>query len=299
MEALRLPANHGINTGDWQTLTGLAKAHIQKSLERHKSVPLDELFERYVKANGTRISAKHLRNITYTRRRFEGLAKVPVSDLEAAHLERFLRGCTDSLHNAHLRNVSAVLGWGQRKGFLPENVARRVDLRHIKRDEITLLPNPTIRALFDRAVADQPKLVAFLTLAIFCGVRTERELPKLEWRDIDLDQRRVWVRPLNAKTRSRRHVAISDNAAAWLRHYLATVLQGEQPGPGERVLALFSPAGLRKARRRVWSAIWSEASERQHLPALLRLEPSRLSPRHRHARPGDGKFPGNNLPALC
>ena len=71
MEALRLPANHGINTGNWQTLTGLAKTHIQKSLERHKSVPLDELFERYVKTNGTRISAKHLRNITYTRRRYE------------------------------------------------------------------------------------------------------------------------------------------------------------------------------------------------------------------------------------
>jgi integrase len=96
---------------------------------------------------------------------------------------------------------------------------------------------------------------------VFCGVRTERELPRLEWRDIDLDHRQiVCIRPLNAKNRTRRYIPLAPNAVAWLRYYLDTVMQGRQPEPQERVLAILSPEGLRKARRRVWRGIGQQPS---------------------------------------
>jgi hypothetical protein len=40
--------------------------------------------------------------------------------------------------------------------------------------EITTLPNATVRALFDYARASEPRLLPYLTLAAFAGVRMER-----------------------------------------------------------------------------------------------------------------------------
>ena len=145
-----------------------------------------------------------------------------------------------------------------RKRYLAENVAAQVDSRHVPRKEISLLTNETIVEMFDHVMEKQPKLIAYLALSIFCGVRTMRELPLLEWHDIDLGERRiVCIRPQISKSRARRFIALSDNAYQFLRYYRAKVLT-TRPAPEERVMAVFAPEGLRKARRRMWQHIGME-----------------------------------------
>ena len=258
MAALKLLGDHHAKTGERQSLQALAEEHVRRWHRLHESVSLGTLFDQYLQTNGTRISAKHQQNLRHTRARFAPLLETQVCEIAAANLERTIADRPDFAFNSHIRNLSSVLGYGVRKRYLAENVAAQVDFRHVPRKEISLLTNETIVEMFDHAMEKQPKLIAYLALSIFCGVRTMRELPLLEWRDIDLGERRiVCIRPQISKSRARRFIALSDNAYQFLRYYRAKALCA-RPAPEERVLAVFAPEGLRKARRRMWQHIGME-----------------------------------------
>jgi integrase len=59
----------------------------------------------------------------------------------------------------------------------------------------------------------------FLVLGFFCGIRPRGELEKLEWRDVDLADRVVTIRPEVSKTHRRRFPELSENAIVWLEEY--------------------------------------------------------------------------------
>ena len=56
-------------------------------------------------------------------------------------------------------------------------------------------------------------------LGFFCGIRPRGELEKLEWRDVDLADRVVTIRPEVSKTHRRRFPELSENAIVWLEEY--------------------------------------------------------------------------------
>lgn len=70
-----------------------------------------------------------------------------------------------------------------------------------------------------RTAAEHPELrmLAPVTLALFCGIRTE-ELKRMDWGEIRLEESEPFVVIPKAKAKKRRirHVAISPNAAEWL-----------------------------------------------------------------------------------
>ena len=78
------------------------------------------------------------------------------------------------------------------------------------------------------AAADDLELLPFLVLGLFCGVRSDGELQKLQWSDIDLNDKIVTIRPEVSKTKRRRFVDLSNNAKAWLQLFIqrAGIRQG-------------------------------------------------------------------------
>jgi integrase len=63
--------------------------------------------------------------------------------------------------------------------------------------------------------AVRPKLVPWLVMGAFCGLRTA-EVLRLDWAQVNLERRFVEVRALNAKTAARRLVPLCEAAVAWL-----------------------------------------------------------------------------------
>jgi integrase len=57
--------------------------------------------------------------------------------------------------------------------------------------------------MLNHASADDLPLLPFLVLGLFCGVRPDGELQKLEWSDIDLNDKVVTIRPEVSKTNRR------------------------------------------------------------------------------------------------
>ena len=58
----------------------------------------------------------------------------------------------------------------------------------------------------------------YLSLALFCGLRP-KELERLNWDDIALDEKLVTIRGAAAKLRERRIVELTDNVSEWLREH--------------------------------------------------------------------------------
>jgi integrase len=90
------------------------------------------------------------------------------------------------------------------------------------------------------------ELVPFLTLAVFCGIRPDGELQKLEWSDLRFDGEKpqVVIRLEVSKINRLRFVDLSDNAIAWLSAYR------QSGGSTQGKIVPFSANVLRKKRRK-------------------------------------------------
>jgi integrase len=215
--------------------------------ERLSSPTLDALFSEYLAARqGT--THKYRRALGHARRVFEPILGKHLTEITHQQIERCLAGRPDSTFNLYLTNLIALLNHAVRKGYVANNVAVRIDRKHSPLKAVEYLPNEVVRKLFAHAQDKQPKLIPFLTLTTFCGIRPEGEMTKLLWSDIKLDEKLVVISPQISKTRRRRLIPLSDAAVEWLR------LSSEGP-PSERVLSNFTTDGLRSSRRRAWREI--------------------------------------------
>lgn len=64
------------------------------------------------------------------------------------------------------------------------------------------------------------KVVPYLAIGYFAGLRPENELVNLDWKDIDFEARTIRVDPATAKKRRQRYVDMSENLIAWLTPYV-------------------------------------------------------------------------------
>jgi integrase len=123
-----------------------------------------------------------------------------------------------------------------------------MDFVRRQRTEVETLTNKQVKAMLEHAMSEDLQLLPFLILGLFCGIRPDGELQKIEWSDIDLDGKSITIRPEISKTNRRRFVDLSDNAAAWLRAY------GGRGGAFEGRVVPLTPSALRLHRIANWKA---------------------------------------------
>lgn len=118
---------------------------------------------------------------------------------------------------ARWRSVRALFNFAVAQGYMDEPPTERA--KKIKQeipDEISVLSPAEVQEVMRRALQMEPRLVPYLAIGIFAGLRPENELGRLDWDKINLKSRTITVTGKNAKTKKKRAVPISDNLAAWL-----------------------------------------------------------------------------------
>ena len=128
---------------------------------------------------------------------------------------------------ARWRSVRALFNFAVAQGYMDEPPTERA--KKIKQeipDEISVLSPDEVQEVMRRALQMEPRLVPYLAIGIFAGLRPENELGRLDWDKINLKSRTITVTGKNAKTKKKRAVPISDNLAAWLE----TVPEAERAG---------------------------------------------------------------------
>lgn len=166
---------------------------------------------------------------------------------------------------ARWRAIRALFRFAVKRGYLDESPTKRAtEIAKQIPDEIAVLSPAEVQEVMRRVLQMEPRLVPYLAIGIFAGLRPENELGRLDWDKINLKSRTITVEGKNAKTRKRRSVPISDNLAAWLeavpeaertgkiyfyRRSLRRVLGQEQEARAKRRAEIEARAAKRKGRK--------------------------------------------------
>ena len=161
--------------------------------------------------------------------------------------------------------VRALFNYATKRGYMDEPPTKRATaIASQIPDEISVLSPAEAQEIMRRALQMEPRLVPYLAIGIFAGLRPENELGRLDWSKINLASRKIIVEAKNAKTKKKRLVPISENLAAWLetvpederkgqiyyyRRALRRVLGQEQEARAKRRAEVVARAEQRKGRK--------------------------------------------------
>lgn len=162
--------------------------------------------------------------------------------------------------------ASAFCRWAWERGYLRANPMEglRAPARPPTPAPRVLTPKEA-RKLLRTAQNVAPSMALYFAVGLFAGLRPTRELAGLDWADVDLDGRRIYVPYGRAKTGRARIVPISNNLASWL----GKVPRKERAGK----VARFSRAVFRKVVD-AWGGGWAQNLMR-HTRVSYRLAQTR------------------------
>lgn len=132
----------------------------------------------------------------------------------------FRENSGDVNRHSDYTTFSNFFNWAVWREFRQDNPCKKIQRIKLDFGEPVVLSLAHVRSLVVAAQTHEcGSLVPFLALALFCGMRV-KEIARLQqcggWDNIDLEAKTINVGPKVAKGRSRRVVAIPDNALAFL-----------------------------------------------------------------------------------
>jgi integrase len=233
--------------GDSATLLDAVRGYLTAQKIRQSSISFVALFNQFLEAKKDR-NEQYRRELRVTRNRFPTLHDILVSDITHRELEHLLSAITPGGRNAVMRYLRAVFNLGIKRGYLFENPIARLDFAERPRKEVETLSNKAVKAMLGHAAEKDLVLLPFLVLGLFCGIRPDGELQKIEWQDVDLNDKIITIRPEVSKTNRRRFIDLSDNAKNWIQYFIKRA--GIQRGP----VVTMTESELRRHRTANWTA---------------------------------------------
>jgi integrase len=234
-------------------LLDAVRSYLQVISERAASVTFGAAFDRFAEMKQTK-SAKYRQEILQTKAKFEPLLGHLICDVSAKDLEPILDSLPAASRNAKMRRLRSVFNLAIKRGWMLPGTSpiARLDFADGQHKEVEVVPVNLVAKMLNDALKNDLELLPFLVLGFFCGIRPDGELQKIEWRDIDLVDGVVTIRPEVSKTHRRRFPEISENAIAWLKLYQ------RRGGHTEGRIVPFPFSVLRKKRRANWKAVAGE-----------------------------------------
>ena len=184
---------------------------------RQSSITFKMMFLSFIDAKKNTRSAAYLTALRCTLPRFAALHNRLTCEIAASEIEEQLIGMTPSVHNAFLRYLRAVFNFGIRRGWCDENPVKRIEMQSLKiRKEI--LTNAQVTDLLKAVCENDFELLPYHLLCIFAGIRP-KEVERLAWSNINIEERFIEVPDEKSKTAIRRIVEMEPLLVRWLDYY--------------------------------------------------------------------------------
>ena len=189
------------------------------STQTKRSIPVGELFEEFLSIKQQdNVSPKYLADLRSKLGRFvNSFHDTLVCNLTVAQVEAWIRSLDIGTvsRESYRRNVSVLLEFGRRRGYLRANPAADIKIRRRPEGEVSILTPDELRNLLSKCA---PEIVPYVTICAFAGLRPS-EAASLLWSDIHLDTMQIEVRARHSKTRRYRLVPIQPNLGEWLMRF--------------------------------------------------------------------------------
>lgn len=181
-----------------------------------RSIPVSELFDEFLSVKQQdNASSKYLADLRSKLGRFvDSCQSTLVCNLTVAQIEAWIRSLNIGTvsRESYRRNVSVLLEFGRRRGYLRANPAADIKITRRPEGEVAILTPDELRNLLSKCA---PELVPYVAICAFAGLRPS-EAASLQWSDIHLDTMQIEMRARHSKTRRYRLVPIQPNLYGWL-----------------------------------------------------------------------------------
>ena len=131
----------------------------------------------------------------------------------------------------YLRDLGMVFKHAVEEGYCSENVVKRIKKPKLVNAPVQIYLVHEAHTLLSFTNNFDFALIPYVAIGFFAGLRSS-EMEKLDWNEINLENRRIEVKAENAKTSKRRFVEISENLYAWLKPH--EKMEGPIVSPGWR-----------------------------------------------------------------
>ena len=198
-----------------KSLEDATESLLERLRVSQRSCSLNKLVSEYLEIKqGKGFSRRHLQDLKNRLGKFASFAgDKTASEIKPEQIEHWLQDFRGENHNNYLRRLHALFNYGIKRGYLAENPANAIDKVKVADTEPAIFTPEEIEALLN-AVPD--RAVPYFAIGAFAGLRP-REIERLDWTDIHLEEGYIRVRPKVAKTASNRLVDIQPNLRAWLK----------------------------------------------------------------------------------
>ena len=184
-----------------------------------RSIPVSELFDEFLSVKQQdNVSPKYLADLRSKLGRFvNSFHDTLVCNLTVAQIEAWIRSLDIGTvsRESYRRNVSVLLEFGRRRGYLRANPAADIKIRRRPEGEVSILTPDELRNLLSKCA---PEIVPYVAICAFAGLRPS-EAASLLWSDIHLDTMQIEVRARHSKTRRYRLVPMQPNLGEWLMQF--------------------------------------------------------------------------------
>lgn len=204
------------------TLTDAARFFIDHHSPDGGSQTARQAFEAYLQARKDANRRPHtLRNIRHRLGAFaDDFGDRPVHEITTHDLERWISGKGGTPTNRKNNRVHLVglFNFALKRKWVRENPASVLETPTVKKAKPYVLSVGDAGSLMASAEAHAPEMVPYFALCTFAGIRPE-ECQRLDWKDIDLGRREIFIEADISKTHEDRWIEINDNLLAWLSTY--------------------------------------------------------------------------------
>lgn len=180
---------------------------------------------------------------------------------------------TLSMKAARKRALHALFNYAWEKGYVEANPAKKIKVDETSSEEVTILTPGDAAEVLRRAEEHAPRLVPYLAIGLFAGLRPMNELRGVVWeRDIVWKAKKIKVTRKSSKNNRSRLVPISSNLLAWLK----AVPKAQRRGNifySRRLLDWLTGREPKKDRRIKHPGKLAAALKKKGRPSRKRFEP--------------------------
>lgn len=219
LEALDVLAGRG-------NLTMAAKYFVQHYAPAH-AVSVDTLMADYLE--GLRVGNRRPRTILDVKGKVGAFSTAngrrAVQAISRREIDQWLsaegrkRSWGPASRNAYRQALHGFFNYAVRRELIQSNPVHGVTKATVDENMPEVLTVREVRRLIGAARRVEERLVPYVVIGLFCGLRPENELAQLDWSDIDLERKTLLVRPASAKKRRLRYVDLSENLIEFLRPF--------------------------------------------------------------------------------
>lgn len=113
--------------------------------------------------------------------------------------------------------LSGLFSFAIKKNWLTKNPISAIEIKHVEETEIKALSIPQIKKLLKTAKFPQHKdCASALGIMLWAGVRP-KEVSRLKWKDVNLEEKIITIRSATSKTGGVRHIEITTVLRKWLQ----------------------------------------------------------------------------------